>query len=163
MIKRISSKIIFKLNVNHFYRETEIEQMIYSLTALLNNFTKLILLLVIFLFLGNLKEFIFAFILSTVLRVISGGFHLKHYWTCFLFSLFYYISLLELYYLQVSNITMLLLVIIFSIILICLTPIACKQREAIRKTDKKICKLLALCLVLLYYYIYTLKKTPLIA
>lgn len=128
--------------------------MVYSLSALLSDFSKLVILLIFFTVMNKGKIFLIMFVFSTILRINVGGFHFKKYWTCLAFSFMYYNSLLFVNKLAIDEIFFIFLFILFSIILIWIAPLVSKKRESIRKVKKSRYKIVNFTIVLSYLILY---------
>ncbi|MBN4074863.1 accessory gene regulator B family protein [bacterium AH-315-E09] len=156
MIKFIISFVIEKLKIETVCTDTQLKEINYVLVSLASDFTKLFFLVALFIFLGEFKYFLFAFIVTTSLRVTVGGFHFKGYLTCFAFSLVYYFTLMEIYNIDITKNVMLILVLSFSVVLIFLAPAPSKQRKKINARTKKIYKLVSLIFIAFYIAVYFL-------
>jgi len=124
--------IINKLNLflKKHYNATQIEEINYVIQASLNDLSKTLILAVLFSTQGYLKEFIFAAVVVMVLRIFAGGFHLKTYIGCFLFSTSNYILIIGLWELTRQYQAIILYTAIpFAIIFIYLSPMLSKEKE----------------------------------
>lgn len=61
----------------------------YTLTAILYDVSKVILFAAYFYYTNQLVDFLFAIVPLILLRTQTGGLHLRHYWSCLLFSFAY--------------------------------------------------------------------------
>ncbi|SRR6056297_49387 len=154
MIQSISLYLVNILSSSNSFSELDKEKMAYSLSALLSDFSKLVILFIFFTVMNNGKIFLIMFVFSTILRINVGGFHFKRYWTCLAFSLMYYNSLLFVNRLAIDEIFFIFLFILFSIILIWIAPLVSKKRESIRKAKKSRYKIVTFTIVLSYLILY---------
>lgn len=86
-MQMLSNFIDENLNIN----EHDKKMLIFSITCIFYDVSKLLLFIIIFALLHRLDLFLFAFILLLPLRLSSGGLHFKHYTSCLLFSLGYFL------------------------------------------------------------------------
>lgn len=61
----------------------------YTLTAILYDVSKVILFAAFFAYTRQLVDFLFAIVPLILLRTQTGGLHMRHYWSCLLFSFAY--------------------------------------------------------------------------
>ncbi|MCQ4638480.1 accessory gene regulator B family protein [Anaerovorax odorimutans] len=101
----------------------------YGLEIIRSELSKILFLLIIFVFLNKSIEYVFALSILSPIRCFSGGLHLKTNIGCFLFSLLIYTLII----IALPNIPLpiyiyyLLLIISFLIILV-LSPVYTKKR-----------------------------------
>lgn len=76
-------------NMNISERDKKL--LLFSINCILYDVSKLLLFLLIFSLIHRLELFLFAFVILLPLRMISGGLHFKHYSSCLLFSLGYFL------------------------------------------------------------------------
>lgn len=78
----------FALKIQKMYGYTDYEMAVikYSITALISELSKIIILSVFFLYIGKFDLFIASCVLLIFLRINSGGYHCKHYITCLLLT-----------------------------------------------------------------------------
>ncbi|AKN34160.1 hypothetical protein Ccar_11850 [Clostridium carboxidivorans P7] len=91
MIESISNIIGNYIISNCSIDESNKENVIYALEAILGELFKIIVLLLIFLILHKSKFFIFSLLILISIRIFSGGIHLKTFNQCLLFSAFVFI------------------------------------------------------------------------
>ena len=71
--------------------ERDKKMLIFSITCIFYDVSKLLLFVIIFALLHRLDLFLFAFVILLPLRLSSGGLHFKHYTSCLFFSLGYFL------------------------------------------------------------------------
>lgn len=71
--------------------ERDKKMLIFSITCIFYDVSKLLMFVILFALLHRLDLFLFAFIILLPLRLSSGGLHFKHYTSCLLFSLGYFL------------------------------------------------------------------------
>lgn len=134
--------------------------MVFTLSLILNDSSKIIILSLIFMLLGNIKFFLITFCISTVLRINIGGFHFKKYIHCLLFTLVYYFLLLGIYLSDFSHMVMFQLFVISLLIQLMLAPVVSPQRKTIHYPNKKIFKLKSLLMSLVTFSLYIINNSP---
>lgn len=80
-----------KIRNTYDFSEYELKVIRYVITALFYDLSKLILLAVIFYYLGFLPSFLCALIPFCLLRSRNGGIHTKSYWTCLLMTVLVFV------------------------------------------------------------------------
>lgn len=80
-----------KIRNTYDFTEYELKIIRYVITALLYDLSKLILLAVMFSYLGFFPYFLCALIPFCLLRSKNGGIHTKSYWTCLLLTVLVFI------------------------------------------------------------------------
>lgn len=86
LIESISHRIAMKLKEANPDETASVEVMSYALQGILQNSITIITALAVGIITGHFGDVLFAAICFTVLRFVSGGFHFKSAFTCFLFS-----------------------------------------------------------------------------
>ena len=78
----------FALKIQKMYGYTDYEMAIikYSITTLFSELSKIIILSIMFLYIGKFDLFITSCVLLIFLRINGGGYHCKHYITCLLLT-----------------------------------------------------------------------------
>lgn len=87
--------ILNKVQKEYGYSDYEIKLIKFSITGIFYDLSKTLVFMVFFCATGQLAEFIFAAIPLILLRTKTGGIHLKKYWSCFLFSLAYFVMVIN--------------------------------------------------------------------
>lgn len=154
MIKDLCSHVTCKLNKTIPFSDNDAEKVLYSLTAIVSDFSKLIVFFILFFLIGQLNLFLVSFVYTTILRIVIGGLHFKSFWGCFIFSLFYYFTIITLYLLDVNTSLINILYICSLIPIILLTPMVTIQRDAARKLNKNIYKISGFIIYSLYFIIF---------
>lgn len=75
------------LNKNTDFSEAKIKRICYAVESIINDLTKLILVLIIGYFTGHIRAFVAVLLTYTVLRPFLGGLHRETYWGCFFSTL----------------------------------------------------------------------------
>lgn len=71
--------------------ECDKKLLLFTVNCILYDVSKLLLFILIFYLMHKLDLFLYAFIILLPLRTFSGGLHFKHYLSCLLFSLGYFL------------------------------------------------------------------------
>lgn len=79
--------ILDKLQASYSLSDQDRAYLKFSLTGLFYDLSKILIFFLFFLYMGKTTVFLFDMTLLILLRGNQGGLHLKHYATCFLFSL----------------------------------------------------------------------------
>ena len=158
MVSSIVKKVIENLNNKVELSEVEKEKISYSLTAIFNDLSKLLILLIIFSFLGLFYNFLMISIFSIALRVTIGGFHFRKYWSCLLFTFAYYLIIISINKFILNDMILIIIYIVAAFCIIWLAPMTSLERAAIRKTSIGTYKFIAFMILSLYFLIYIIKK-----
>jgi accessory gene regulator B len=91
----MTNKLAFKLtqyieNNSKFNKIEELEQIQYALTTILNEFFKIIILIVLFSIIGNLNYLLFSMIILLSTRLFSGGLHAKTLLGCLMWTTLFF-------------------------------------------------------------------------
>lgn len=139
---------------NYNYTNLEIRRIQYTLKVIGFELSKMIMMFFIFLIFGKAKEYLISLLVLCSLRAFSGGAHMKHYWTCFLCSLFVlslsvcFFPLLPLPEYSISLSTGLCMVITYYI-----GPIPSKQRPTINYVVWKKFRFCSTVILFIYWVI----------
>ncbi len=79
------------IDTNMNISEHDKKMLIFSITCIFYDVSKLLLFMILFALLHRLDLFLFAFVILLPLRLSSGGLHFKHYISCLFFSLGYFL------------------------------------------------------------------------
>ena len=84
----LSGRIANYYRKNELLDEETIQKMEYTIKSFINEFSKFLMLFLIFLFLDKHIHFLWCYFAFVSLRLFSGGIHCNTYWSCFAVSLF---------------------------------------------------------------------------
>lgn len=152
---------------NYFEQEFDLSDMDskklrYSLEFLYNDFSKTILLFILFAALGYPIDFIYVGIILFTLRIFTGGLHFKTYGGCLVFSLVFFV--VAIYFKNSFSLTepIIILIYVFS----CLTivgfaPITSKTRPKYSSSKKRTFKILGLMVLTIYFVLNSFLNTHL--
>lgn len=79
-----------KVQKEYGFSDYQIKLIRFSMTGILYDMSKILIFAVFFAATGKFVEYLFALVPLLLLRIRTGGIHMKNYWTCFLFSFVYF-------------------------------------------------------------------------
>lgn len=101
----------------------------YAMEVIINDLSKLIILLVIFALIGKPMELIYSFFTLSLLRPFTGGIHFKTYNGCLAFSGVFFLGTILLANNTEFNNTMITIIFLLSLLIILLfAPVPAKTR-----------------------------------
>lgn len=113
------------------YSENDIEKVRYVFAAFYSEFSKLIIMELLFLIINKGFEFLISVSILLLIRTNSGGLHFKHYWSCLLFSTTLLLcAIILLPAIPISKLTMILCLILCIVINYNIKPVRCIYRPA---------------------------------
>ncbi|MCH5248477.1 MAG: accessory gene regulator B family protein [Lachnospiraceae bacterium] len=129
--------IMSKVQAEYGYTDYQIKLIKFSLTAIFYEVSKLLIFMVYFFATGKILEFFFALVPMLPLRIKTGGFHCKSYWSCFLVSFVYFYSVINVFP-MIINVHPLA---IYPVLLVCaivdymIGPTSLKEKAALNNKD----------------------------
>lgn len=78
--------IFHKIQINYALTDRDMKYLKFTLTALLYDISKMLILFLFFFAIGETAAFLLDMTLLILLRCNHGGLHTKHYFSCFLLS-----------------------------------------------------------------------------
>lgn len=139
-----------RLQSEYGYSNIEISQIKYVVDSVISEFSKLLIMGIIFLLLNHFPEYFISVVVLIFIRTNSGGLHFEHYLSCLLFSLFIlFLSILVLpsiFY--ISKLFMIINLTLCIVISFLLEPV----RNIYRPLSDK--KLLKLCHLNTFKYLF---------
>lgn len=88
--------ILSKVQTEYGYSDYQMKLIKFSLTGIFYDLSKTLIFIIYFYATGKLIEFVFAAVPLILLRTKTGGIHFKKYWSCFLFSLAYFYTVINI-------------------------------------------------------------------
>ena len=82
----VYDKSLEQIQSSYQFTDLEMAKMDYTLKVFAYELSKLVFFFVFFAVIGKFSEFAVCLVALLPFRWISGGIHLKHYWSCFIFS-----------------------------------------------------------------------------
>ena len=148
-------KILNKLQTTYSFSEREISLIRYGIEAVLGEISKCLLMLAYFHILGYTLEFLVGLTILLLLRRNTGGLHMKHYWSCFLFTfVFMNIAILILpAFVTISKVEMCLILLLCIVITLQIGPVHAKfiknpNELLIKKSKLQVSYILTIYLVI---------------
>lgn len=118
-------------------KEDEQAKLKYMLTVVINETLKLLIMFFLFYVIGKTLDFLICFLTLLIIRSFSGGFHIKSFWGCLLFTSLFFLASIYLPLLIKMNFTLSILLGIFSLATMAtIAPIPSKQRGEYSKQMK---------------------------
>lgn len=160
MVKSLSSSITEYLGKNNSsLTKTDLLKINYALQVVLGDSTKLIILLLIFLYLKQLPVFFLSFAILTSTRPFGGGLHCKTFLSCLVVSIIYFISvmLFSTFFVKLSIYFYIVFFTISFIILIKYAPCPNEKRPIQNKERLKVLSLISLTFWMIVFFIFFVK------
>lgn len=133
------------------------EKIIFSMEVLLSEITKMLILISTFSFMNRAIDIILILLFSVPLRIHLGGFHMKKYAHCLLFSFFYCLSVERLaYFIHLNQYTLIILSLMCLIIITAIAPVIPVERSQIKSISSFKLKIKAIIITIFYISIYLL-------
>ena len=144
MKKLILDKCMNIIKKNTKYNEIKLAEIKYGLEGLYLTFSKLIIIGILAIILGILKEVIIFLLIFNIMRAPSFGIHASKSWICLLTSTIFFIGIPTLAINIKLNTTLKIIMGIISIIGITLySPADTHKRPIVNKTRRKIYKIIS--------------------
>ena len=136
---------------NHKYNEEDIEKLKYGLEGIYLTITKTIIIIILALIIGILKETLIILVLFNILRYFAFGFHAEKSLQCLIMSslLFVFLPLL-IFYLHPTIITKMIIPTICTIIILIFAPADTIKRPLPNKKKRLIRKIVSTLISLTY-------------
>lgn len=90
-MRNIMDLLMNRIAQLHDFTDYELKLIRFYITGILYDIGKMLMIGIFFLYIGKFTEFLFTLVPLLFLRKMTGGYHLKTYWTCFLASFLYFI------------------------------------------------------------------------
>ncbi|MBS4535130.1 accessory gene regulator B family protein [Clostridium sp. D2Q-14] len=164
MIDKIVNSIHTFFIQNIDLEETDSIKLKYTLQVIISELSKVIILLIIFSFIGKRIYLVYSIITLLSIRIFTGGLHFKTYNGCLISSCFFFLIILIASINVPLNSLILVTLFVFTIIsVIFLAPIPSKSRP-MYSTPKIIkFKILGILSILLHYLLYLINNEALYA
>lgn len=149
-------KIVIKGLMNYIrkncnYTDTELAEIEYGLTGIYLTFSKIVIISILALILGILKEMIIFMILFNVIRTTGFGLHATKSWICLISSTIIFISIPLLSNYLVMNIYLKGFISIVSVLLIYKNaPADTKKRPIVNMKRRRILKLMSTFIAIVF-------------
>ncbi len=156
------SRSLNKIQNSYQFSNREMAQMDYTLKVVFYEVSKLAFFILFFLCIGKFSEYIVCFISLLPLRWLSGGLHLQHFWSCFLFSLFFFcLIILGLSHFEIPPQLQIILLILCNFCLYAIGPVTSPKRKIMPKKQYHLMRILSSFILLIYTILYfVLENVP---
>lgn len=154
MITRIANLLSLSIGQNNNMAKEDIEKINYILIVILDEFTKLLILFILFLLTGKLNLFLYSlFILSTI-RIFSGGTHFNNSISCLIFSICFFILAVFIFpLLSLTRVHYIILSAASLIIIALRSPMPSPMRPIKNMKRRYYLKILSILFTLIWLYI----------
>lgn len=160
-----AEQFLEQIQSSYQFTDLEMKRLKYTLKAVSSELIKTLLLSILFLNLGHLPEFLIGVLVLITIRCNSGGLHMEHFITCFLFTLtFMLLSVIVLpSYVSVPYAFKPVILALCILITFLASPVASKKRPPAAPETKRRYRNRATGLLFLYSVIIIILKTTPIA
>lgn len=152
-----------KIIINHWmniinkyqdYDSDKLEIIKYGLTGLYLTLTKIFVILIVSLLIGNIKEVIIFMFIFNIIRTTSFGIHATKSWICLLSSLIIFIGIpLICSYISLNIIQIIIIGLVSTILIFKNSPADTKKRPIVNPKRRMIYKLLSTLIAVIYVII----------
>lgn len=158
----VYDKSLEQIQTSYNFSDLDMAKMDYTLKVFAYELSKLAFFFAFFAFIGKFSEFLVCLIALLPFRWISGGIHLKHYWSCFLFSFGFFALILALgenFIFPVS--VQIISIILCNILLFLIGPVPSAKRKLMTKNHYMKMRILSSAILLIYTILYfALQNVP---
>lgn len=160
-----AERFLEQIQSSYQFTDLEMKRLKYTLKAVSSELVKTLLLSILFFNLGHLPEFLIGVLVLITIRCNSGGLHMEHFITCFLFTLaFMLLSVIVLpSYVPVPYAVKPVILALCILITFLAAPVAAKKRPPAAPETKRRYRNRATGLLFLYSVIIIILKTTPIA
>ncbi len=147
----IIDSIMKNISNNYNYDKVKLSEIRYGLETLYLTITKTIVVIIISLIIGTIKELLWFMLFYGILRIVGFGLHAKKAWHCWLFSLILFSLIPYLIKTLIIDFKIQLIIFIVCIILFSIyAPADTEKRPLIHKKKRIIYKILTVIISLAY-------------
>jgi accessory gene regulator B len=148
------NNLIMNIKRNGNYSNTKLLEIKYGLETLYITITKLTVILIINILLGNTKELILFILTYGLLKITGFGLHAKKSWQCWITSIPIFTIIPYLIKNVVVNNKLIIIISITSLLIICLyAPADTERRPLINKKKRIIYKIITIFTSIIYLLI----------
>lgn len=148
------NNLIMNIKRNGNYSNTKLLEIKYGLETLYITITKLTVILIINILLGNTKELILFILTYGLLKITGFGLHAKKSWQCWITSIPIFTIIPYLIKNIVINNKLIIIISITSLLIICLyAPADTERRPLINKKKRIIYKIITIFTSIIYLLI----------
>lgn len=155
-------KMMNRLQYTYQFSNSEIAQMDYTLKVVFYELSKFLFFSLFFLYVHKFQEFLVCIIVMLPFRWIAGGLHLKHFWSCFLFSFFFLGTTIFLFNpIEVSWEFQIISLMIGNIVFFVTGPVTSPKRKPMKKERYIRLRILSSLILFIFTIIFlTVKNIP---
>lgn len=147
------------LYINESFSTTEIEKLKYLKLSFLYESSKFLVMLFLFSLLGYMNEYLASTAILLTIRNFYGGIHLKHYISCFSFTLFFFMCVVYFSETITLNHAIQQGIIFFALIVSAIIgPVTSTNRPSLPDRQKGIYNLCGTIFLFLYFLAFVLLK-----
>jgi accessory gene regulator B len=161
MIRKSAIHLVNIIDENLELDRQQHDKVRFTLEVILTDISKILIILFISRIMGISRDLMIVLLFSFPLRINVGGFHMKKYFSCLIFSSIYLFTIFYLNTsLQVETPILVVVGIICGIIIFSIAPIV--PRERVETTSMKIkqLKIRATILSIIYVTLFTIINNP---
>lgn len=143
-------------NISKYYKydDIKLKEIKYGIESIYLTITKTIIILIISLIIGTVKELLLFTFFYGILRLTAFGLHAKKSWHCWVLSLTLFTLIPYLIkIITISNLIKLIIFIIITILFIIYAPADTEKRPLIHKKKRIIYKILTIIISIIYFII----------
>lgn len=145
--------------ISEVFSTTELAKLKYIKLAFLYESSKFLVMFFLFSFLGYRNEYLISTAFLLTIRNFYGGIHLKHYISCFSFTLIFFISVMFLSEsITFNHITQQWLIFAALIIAAIIGPITSSNRPSLSRRKKGFYNLCGSILLSFYFLLFVILK-----
>lgn len=154
MKKLIINNLINNIKKNCNYDKIKVQEIKYGLESLYLSITKITIILLISLLIGNIKELLFIFLFYGLLRLTGFGLHTKTTKQCWISSIIIFIGIPYLVdKVAISKFLLLPISILLLTLIILYAPADTEKRPIINKKKRLLYKIITSLIALIYLFI----------
>lgn len=151
MKKFIIKKIMTYIKNNTNYDDIKLKEIEYGIVSIYLTFSKVIIILLLSLILGIVKEVLIFMVLFNILRTTGFGLHATKSWICLLSSTLIFIGLpIICIYIQINVYIKIILCIVGVILMYKNAPADTKKKPIVNKKRRKILKIISTVFAIIY-------------
>ncbi len=152
MKKMIVNKIMKNISQNYNYDEIKLKEIQYGLETIYLTITKFIILIIISLIIGTIKELLYFILFYSIIRLAGFGLHAKKAWHCWVLSLTLFTLIPFLIkILIIKRIIVNIIFIACGILFILYAPADTEKRPLIHKNKRIAFKVITLIITIIYF------------
>lgn len=151
----VYSRSLDQIQTSYHFSDNEMARMDYTLKVFSYELSKLCFITLFFFFIGRFEEYLICLIALLPFRWLSGGLHLQHFWTCFLFSfLFFSLIIFGLENCLLPEMAQTLFLLIANISLYVIGPVTSSKRKTMTKRRYDCMRITSSVILLIYTVAY---------